>query len=235
MTPRNFREPIPCPICGGPMNPTSRKCCSKCLVTTGETNHKLEPCPICGKPKDKRSKTCRACRYPDLKGQVREFKGRPRVGVAEFDHLSIDPLWAAEFSGFFMGEGTCLMTQVDGRKGLPTPVVAIHLRRDDRPILEEIRSVIGGRITNHETPPGKDGYQSKPQSTWAVSGFARTKEVLSLLKKSTSFPAKKRRDVEILLEYILWRETVPCFPSDSDKETARKFKEELSSIKIFSF
>jgi hypothetical protein len=228
---KNYRESVPCPICGGPMTPRAKRC-SGCY--SAKSSRPKKPCPSCGKPIDVRSSLCRRCRFPVLKGHIKEVVGHPRMSEPDFDYRDIDPLWAAEFAGFFWGEGTVLLQKAYGRRGLPTPLISIHLREDERPVLEDIQSHLGGVIVPHKTgKPGRDGYVSKPQLYWNVAGHRKVEEVLRLLKSVTGLPARKRQDVDILLGYIEWRKTIPVFPSAEDKQVAQSFKKRLSAIKVF--
>jgi hypothetical protein len=141
----------------------------------------------------------------------------------------IDPSFAHWLAGFVDGEG-CFTIAYD-----PPGYscwVSIQLRRDDEPVLQEIRDQTGvGAIRRR----GSRGSHN-PQSTWAV---ASKKDCLLLVALFDKFPlrAKKRRD------YLIWREAVIhwCRVSgryEGDKrrdwQKMAEYKESLAAVRRFA-
>jgi hypothetical protein len=87
-------------------------------------------------------------------------------------------------SGFVAAEGSFGMSS--GR-----PTFAIHLRKDDRPLLETLASVtVPGRIHDH-TP----ALPLNPSSSWLVRAQPEMSELLSLLREA-DLPGRKRTEME---------------------------------------
>ncbi|MFA6135632.1 MAG: hypothetical protein WC869_16610 [Phycisphaerae bacterium] len=146
--------------------------------------------------------------------------------VTDIHGLPIEPLWAAEFRGFFLGEGSLEIglirhTQLwKGRKGRPaTPVAHIYdelrprarlIQRDDsRAILDAVKARLGGNITAHNArvfTSGGNGkvYENKPTISWYVMNSEGIQRVLDLLKGGC-FPHTKLREVAILEEFLRLR------------------------------
>lgn len=109
-------------------------------------------------------------------------------------------------AGFLDGEGTFAITQTS-KDGTWRMVCQVLLRRDDQPILEEIRTRTGlGRVRTRNHFTGLPG--SKPQCIWVV---ARKDDVLRLVQILDAHPlrAKKARDYAIWREAVLYWNTLP--------------------------
>lgn len=112
----------------------------------------------------------------------------------------------AWLSGLLDGEG-CFFAQFyptpDGR--LPLTLRAeITLRSDDRPVLEQVAGLVGGRIFDR---PSR-GENWNPTSKWVVSGLTECRGFLDKMGDQ-QLRSKKARD------YATWRQIV---------ETYAKFK-----------
>jgi hypothetical protein len=122
----------------------------------------------------------------------------------------IDPLWAAEFTGLFWGEGMlsfCKVNEVrQGKKGNLRVVrgpfyrneAIMVLRADDNALLQELCSVLGGHVNNR---PGVIEKNQAPERRWVCSSLSdcfRVGQVLSCGR----LPAKK------ILELPIWMEAL---------------------------
>jgi hypothetical protein len=219
---------LQCPNCGGKMSPYSKHCAS---CSSSRLGRSQSICPKCGGKKTARSKTCRGCRYPNGATPIYEYKKAPTTSTPQFNPDDIDPDWAMSFAGLFCGEGTILLNRYYG--GAPIPVVQIHMRADELPLIQDIYNHLGGRI--HEvktTKTGKDGYRSKPQVSWYSSGHGRVEPILRLLLR-TPIKARKLREAEFVLEYIAWRKNFGPRLTTEQKEAAAQYKITLSDMKLF--
>ena len=123
-----------------------------------------------------------------------------------YSDLTIDDAFGNWLAGFVDGEG-CFMGRIVQRKE-PRSVncqckFAIELRQDDRPILEEIRSRLGGiggiadrRVSRHSSPRQNPGVQ------FYVHAWRDFFHVLLPLFDQHPLRAKKKND------YVIWREMV---------------------------
>jgi len=119
----------------------------------------------------------------------------------------IDPLWAAEFCGLFWGEGHLALSRTsrvwskvkkNSTEYVPIPgpfyrtAAQISLRDDDRPLLEEIQSVLGGGLyKEHWNHPDIE----HPRLCWKTRNKQESLLVGAVLLRG-KMNAKKRREVE---------------------------------------
>lgn len=146
-----------------------------------------------------------------------------------YEIQSLDPIWAAEFRGFFYGEGCARM---DNNSGNFRPILTIGLRADDIAILEEIQSKLGGTINekpeHHKNPNAFDGKK------WAVTGWSPVRSVIeatSLLGDRLS--AKKRQDVSILYRAIIARYEMPMWFTPEQRSVLADYRLQLQQVKHF--
>lgn len=118
----------------------------------------------------------------------------------------LDPIWMAEFRGFFFGEGHLGITTNGTLKGKTYVArAAITLRDDDEPVLREIQARLGGLL--HRERHGKISkingktHQTKPYVVWRVTSRADVARVCDILDAGV-LPAKKRREVSIIREFL---------------------------------
>jgi hypothetical protein len=122
--------------------------------------------------------------------------------IEDIDGEPIDPIWAAEFRGFFWGEGT-LAIQVMSRtlrsgatiKSGTAIAVTIGLRDDDAAVLEAFRAKLGGVI---RTEKYRDG-SARTIRRWQVGSAPDVLRVAMLLESPTGLPFNKARQL------ALWR------------------------------
>jgi len=150
--------------------------------------------------------------------------------------VPIDEIWAAEFRGFFWGEG-CLSVMYIPKKDLYRVLAKIGLRSDDRPLLEEIHRRIGGSLWDTTTQSSA----GLPSTMWDASSQKSLKIVAELLLGGV-LPAKKAKQLD------LWLEAVSIFTTrkikcgwggkqytDEQKTRMGEIKKALSEAKKFSF
>jgi hypothetical protein len=203
------RIPVPCPQCGRPKDPRSALCqdCAK-----GDTGSFV--CPHCGGPKAWYAATCRAC------------QARPG-GTPTFDPEQIDPRWAAEFAGFFAGDG-CLVLAKDKGK-LPRPIATIHLRADDRAVLDDIAEHLGSTVNAYVPGVTKAGYQAKPQVKWELVGWARVEPVVRLLLRA-SFPSLRLTQAPLMRQFIEWRKTIVRSPTAEELAMGERYRLQMHAL-----
>lgn len=150
--------------------------------------------------------------------------------------IPIDEIWAAEFRGFFWGEG-CISVGYIPKKNIYRVSAKISLRSDDRPLLEEFHRRIGGSLWDSRTQ-SSSGF---PSTMWDATSQKSLKIVAELLSGGI-LPAKKAQQLD------LWKEAVGIFTArkikhgwggkhytDEQKSRFKEIKEALSEAKKFSF
>lgn len=143
-------------------------------------------------------------------------------------------IWAAEFRGLFFADGVATFKYHHKSKA-PTPSLQISLRADNRSLLEEIEFVLGGTIYDIPVPSHPSVLpNAAPQVRWRISGWSRVYSViLSTGLDNALLPAKKREDIEILLETILARLDMPIKYSGEDRARLDEYVERLKQVKKF--
>lgn len=123
---------------------------------------------------------------------------------------ALDPIWMAEFRGFFFGEGYLGITR-NGKGRSKTsapqfvPRAAITARDDDEAVLQDIHSKLGGLI--HYDGRGKitvfEGveHKTKPYAVWRVTSKDDVARVCDVLELGT-LPSKKRHEIAIMREFL---------------------------------
>ena len=143
---------------------------------------------------------------------------------------ALDPVWAAEFRGFFYADG-CIV--IDRASNSYRPYMTINLRADDEKVLEQIHAVLGGGMSrsaaNHSG--GRDG---KPQARWYVASWPGCRAIIEATNLHRPvLLAKKRRDVQLLYEAILARYEMPNRMGPENKVILEKYRVQLQEIKRF--
>lgn len=141
----------------------------------------------------------------------------------------LSEVWMAEFAGLFAGEG-CLYLGTATRKTkkgdyvIFRPEAIISMRSDDRPLLEEIQSKLGGVLSQRSDPSYGNEF---PRHRWYVQSKEDLLRVASILEGSR-LPAKKWRELP------LWKEAVMLRKTRGQKHTADenvRLRELLLSIR----
>lgn len=128
-----------------------------------------------------------------------------------FIEYNLDPLWLAEFRGFFYGEGSVYIHKRNAflwdKTYLPNPVyrpdLKIGLRDDDGNVLREIQRVLGGNLSFRKAI-GK----SNPSISWQLVGFRAVYPLLKLLSEG-HLPSKKKKEFETMIEFSEARFKMP--------------------------
>ena len=176
--------------------------------------------------------------YNVLKRRGIEPKGDSRLPYKPKPYVlpAISPLWAAEFRGFFWADGSAGMNrrQYTNKGGVRYPiyypVLRIELRADNGPLLEHIKSVIGGNYY-----PKKPSHKGQwPKVSWYIGGYSQCKTVIETILLGGIMPAKKRDDVDILYRAILERYSFQNRLTDVQRAVIHSFYLELKSVKLYS-
>jgi biotin operon repressor len=139
----------------------------------------------------------------------------------------LDPLWAAEFRGFFYGEGSATL---DNEHNHLSPRLTINLRLDDARILSDIQARLGGALYTKR----RSG-REHDQCRWTATGWPRCREVLEKtgLTDGCLLPAKKCRDMAILYEAIRARYQMPYLLRDEDRSQLLDYYHRLQEVKRY--
>jgi hypothetical protein len=140
-------------------------------------------------------------------------------------------MWVAEFRGFFMGEGhvSIARRRAGDDRWVYRPELHINLRLDDRAVCDEISECLGGRVNVYK--PSKSSH-SKPQARWSIEGYKYCEAILELLRDGC-LPAKKQREVALVLDFIAWRETQGAALGEEGRAVSRDYFEKLRAIRLF--
>lgn len=112
----------------------------------------------------------------------------------------IDPIWAAEFRGFFFGDG--FLGIVRNGKSRWTGEISmtaraqITLRDDDSDILLAIHARIGGAITREGSKLNK-----RPTMIWRTRSRSEVERVCDLLE-GAALPSKKLAEVAVMRRFL---------------------------------
>lgn len=125
------------------------------------------------------------------------------------DGTFLDPLWEAEFRGFFFGEGYLGITSNGyGRNGYRHYLARaqITLRDDDASILYQIQKKLGGCVyveKKGRSSKSSNGelYQSNPYIVWRVGSREDVTRICNILEKSL-LPSKKKQEIVIMRLFL---------------------------------
>jgi hypothetical protein len=135
---------------------------------------------------------------------VREYETVADVAmdgpILDINGVEIDPVWAAEFRGFFWGEGSLNMTcETQGRPKSIALAASIGLRCDDAAILEAFQAKLGGNLRSE---PYRGVDTRKSISRWQQGIAMHNRRIGRLLESPTGLPFGKAKQLAI------WREAV---------------------------
>jgi predicted RNA-binding Zn-ribbon protein involved in translation (DUF1610 family) len=219
---------IPCPNCGNLMDARSKRC-AVCSSAQTDSKGRHVPCPGCGNPMTPRAKLCRACTHRARERQVEPLTRTWWGVIPDYSAIPADFLYT--FTGFFTAEGH---VAISVGKSQTTVVSAMGLRRDDAAVLQLAQQTFGGSFRYALAPHNASGYVSQPQAFWYLQGLGKNLIFLSLLLKySAAFSAKKRRDAEIVLEYIRWRMARPQRLTPEDRVVMAAYGERLKQSRQY--
>jgi len=181
-----------------------------------------------------RSTVYRALLYLGLSGeQPREnrrlYRDCPSSALPEI--LRADSLWIAEFRGFFYGEG---YVGLGNETQSYNPRLTINLRLDDEAILQEIASVLGGRVCYPKKCYSDQFRNSCPQARWNATGWPLCRAILEETGLAYGLlPAKKRGDIVLFYEAILARYQLPFWLYQDERDVLHQYYLDLIEIKRF--
>ena len=188
------------------------------------------PCPKCGSPMDKRSIHCRGC---FSSGKPRIYKApkiphakKPRANLPtpNWELLQENPNWIYQFVGIFHGEGSVSIHRTNQNTYIAR--LMFGLRQDDKAVMDSILIMLGGKVI-YDPARGN----SKPMLRWEFSKQSEILNILYLIRDFTLLPAKKLRDVNLVIEFCEWRQSQPFHVKDWTP--ALSFRERLWNIRIF--
>lgn len=109
--------------------------------------------------------------------------------------MNLTPEWASWFSGLVDGEGCFIIYRIGAR--YHSAAFVINMRADDRPMLEEIRRMLGfGAVQRRRRTRGNDTHAYHVSSA---------KNMLALVRLFEHYPlhSRKRRDYEVWRTFVL--------------------------------
>jgi hypothetical protein len=201
-----------CPNCGGRKTSISALCRKCHLRNVAESKAKPDNyiCPICGGKKSFVSATCRGCR------DKTHFD-------YEIDIWEVDREWFIGFTGLFMGEGAAMIIRNNDSYGV---ALAIRLRDDDAKAIRDIHDNLGGRLLySHRR---KKNRKHGNQYEWRTTNLNHVKELCKRMLELCTIPAKKLDDIEHVLSFCEWRESIPYYWTD---ETRAEAEDRLAALR----
>lgn len=189
---------------------------------------RYDQCPVCSEKKDKRAKVCINCRN-SFYNFSRPIAQNSRQSVSPIHYDKITDLWIAEFRGFFLGEGTVSIAKANSGSAKKTSVrIQISISQSARALsyMCAIQERFGGRLTNVWHPSDRS-----PMVRWYRSGLSEVLEILKMIQDpSNQHP--KMREVELGIEFIQWRKSVPHHYSEEERAYAHTFIGRLADIRL---
>jgi LAGLIDADG endonuclease len=114
--------------------------------------------------------------------------------------VALDPIWEAEFRGFFFGDGYLGITTngVSRHTGETTFTVRaqITVRDDDIAMLHDIASKIGGKVYS-ETGTAK----RRPIAIWRIRNAKQIAQICDILERGV-MPSKKIAEVAVVRRFL---------------------------------
>lgn len=118
------------------------------------------------------------------------------------DTQLLDPIWCAEFRGFFWGEGYLgICSWGKHPKGYTklSPRIQISIRDDDAQMLQDIHAKLGGVLTYQAN--NRHMANANPVCVWRVTRKDEIERILDVLEQGV-MPCKKQRQIVVLREYL---------------------------------
>lgn len=132
--------------------------------------------------------------------------------ILDVNGQPIDPIWLAEFRGFFYGEGYLgICSWGVHPKGYPKLMARAQItsRSDDSAILLDIQSKLGGMVyqegKGRKSSNGNKTYQSNPYTVWRCTKASEVRRICDTLSLGV-LPSRKRDQLQTILQYL---STVP--------------------------
>ena len=154
-----------------------------------------------------------------------------------------DPLWLAEFRGFFWGEGNFMIDLVERQIGnylawTARVRVRVVQRDDEAQVLESIQSVLGGHLYGHKrykivsAGNGRE-YVNHRQITWQLQDKDTIEKVLDWLDGGL-LPHSKRLQIAVMREAIAVMRARRYSYTDAQKLALRDLKSRLESLRKYA-
>lgn len=167
--------------------------------------------------------------------QVLGLPTRRRFCPKTYDIANLDPIWAAEFRGFFYADGYAGLDLK--QNGNISPIMLITQRADSRIVLADIQDKLGGKLTYVSATPVRSNtrYTANPQWKWRVCSWSVCKAVIEATDLVDGLlPARKRLDLEIFRDAIAARFRMPRDRlTKTQKDILSGYREAIRSIKRF--
>lgn len=126
----------------------------------------------------------------------------------------LDPFWAAEFRGYFFGDGYLGIVRngKDRRTGLPmnTARAQITTRDDDAAMLHDISAKLGGKVS---LAAASGDRKHHPVAIWRTRNMVDVARVCDALDGGL-MPSKKRAEIAVVRRYLAIR--IPPGPRTAD-------------------
>lgn len=123
-----------------------------------------------------------------------------RMNAAPLDITGnhLDPIWAAEFRGYFFGDGYLgIVRNGTGRGAHSTARAQITTRDDDVEMLYDISSKLGGKVTL----AGNKNRICNPVAIWRTRNMKDVERVCDILEDGL-MPSKKRAEIIVVRKYL---------------------------------
>jgi len=142
----------------------------------------------------------------------------------------IDRIWAAEFRGYFFGDGFLGIVRngMDHRSGLPANTARAQITTcdDDADMVRDIAARLGGRVygdvfaSGHRLPSHR-----KPVVVWRTRNMSDVARVCTVLEAGI-MPSKKRAEVAVMRRYLALRLPLGRPPAEVDMPALRAAREQ---------
>lgn len=136
-----------------------------------------------------------------------------KMVVKHISYADVNPIWAAEFRGFFYGDGYAGLNEFYSKEHkvpMYKPKLGISLRVDSLPLLKDVQAHIGGSVDQTKGYINSFGYQSNPVARWYTCSYSNIMAIIrDVLLPGALLPATKRVQIELLYEALLARLEMP--------------------------
>ena len=131
----------------------------------------------------------------------------PAMNTPALPHLADDPLWRAEFRGFFWGEGWLGIDMYKNRRHgrmyvAHRPNVQLAQANSNREMVEHLRDVLGGTVYERKSAYNSQGARDLPIWTWVTRTNATARHVHQILSEGKFFPDKKLVKLEAFGQFL---------------------------------
>ena len=205
-----------CPICGVPIRPKSKRCRRHNLGCPAKKPKNLV-CPDCGSAISRGGTYCVKCSQ-NHKHYTKHIERRTEPSA---DLNALPKEWIYQFVGLFYGEGTATIHKTN--KGSYIPVLGLGMRIDESPIVEDMMQRIGGHY--HIENRGSH----LPMFRWQCTRLHEVLDLCHLFLEHTVIPARKSKELAILVQFCEWRLSVPFHVRDWTP--AVEFLEQIRAIR----